>query len=186
MRMKLNGAMLALLLAASTATPVLARGNDLIFTTGKGEEVQIRNGWFGRKTKVVKDRLGNKYESKTGLFGSKDTQVSVLGNSYKQKKGLFGGSDIQGSTIFGDRVTTKKGIFGRRTTTIDASGVTSLVQSLLKDKDGQPLTGKGLLNKLTGDNPTPTQSQMTPQSTDSGVLTPDYSAPPIGSPANTF
>jgi hypothetical protein len=136
MQRNLNGALLALVLAVSTVAPSLARGNDFIIKDGFGEEVQVRNGFFGRKTKVVKDRLGNGYASKSGLFGTKEQDVNVLGNSFQRKKGILGGSDISGSTIFGDKVQTKKGIFGRRTTTIDASGISSVARGLWnKNKD---------------------------------------------------
>jgi hypothetical protein len=146
MQTKLTGALLALAVAAITVAPALARGNDFVIKDGFGEEIQIRNGFFGRKTKVVKDRLGNGYSSKTGLFGTREQDVNILGNTVKRKKGLFGGSDIQGSTIFGDKVTTKKGIFGRRTTTIDASGISSVARNLwTKNKDsilGKPSTAQ--------------------------------------------
>ncbi len=139
-------AALALFVGTVSATPaVLARGNDLIIKTGKGEEINIQNGFFGTKKKVVKDRFGDKYESKKGWFGSKEQQASVLGNSFSRKKGILGGTEIQGSTILGDSIKTKKGIFGRRTTEIDASGVTNLVQGFMgKAKNGQsPLAGLG-------------------------------------------
>ncbi len=139
-------AALALFVGTVSTTPaVLARGNDLIIKTGKGEEINIQNGFFGTKKKVVKDRFGDKYESKKGWFGSKEQQASVLGNSFSRKKGILGGTEIQGSTILGDSIKTKKGIFGRRTTEIDASGVTNLVQGFMgKAKNGQsPLAGLG-------------------------------------------
>src|SRR5947207_601414 len=96
-----------------------ARGNDWTLTTGMGDGVQVKHGWFGRKSVVVKDRLGDGYATKKGLFGTTQSEANVLGNTFTKKKGLLGGSDIEGHTIFGDTITTKKGIFGRRTTTID-------------------------------------------------------------------
>lgn len=130
-----SAACLAILLGlATTTTPALARGNDLVLKTGKGEELVIKNGFFGGKEKVVKDRFGNKYESKKGWFGTKKTDATVLGNSYQSKKGLFGGTDVSGSTILGDSVRTKKGIFGRRTTEVDVSGVTSLVEGFINKR----------------------------------------------------
>ena len=59
-----------------------------------------------------------------------ETDVNVLGNSYKRQRGWFGGSTVSGSTILGDKVSTRRGIFGRRTTMIDASGTSSVLQGL--------------------------------------------------------
>lgn len=140
MRRKFNIAILSLMMAATTMAPALARGNDVVIKNGFGEEVQIKNGFFGRKTTIVKDRLGDGYSTKKGLFGTKEQQVNVLGNSFSRKKGLLGGSDVKGSSIFGDKVETKRGIFGRRTTTIDASGVSSVVKNLW-DKNKGSLMG---------------------------------------------
>lgn len=146
LRFRYSVAFLALFIGAVATTPAcLARGNDLIIKTGKGEEISIQNGFFGSKKKVVKDRFGDKYESKKGWFGSKQQEATVLGNSFSRKKGILGGTEIQGSTILGDSIKTKKGIFGRRTTEIDASGVTNLVQGFFgKANNSQsPLAGLG-------------------------------------------
>ncbi len=130
----LASAAVAMLLSMSSSLSALARGNDLTITTGHGEELQIKNGFFGRKNVEIKDRLGDKYVQKKGLFGSKETSVNLLGNQVQKKKGWFGGSDISGQDILGDKVTTKKGIFGRRTTTVDVSGAASVIQNLFSDK----------------------------------------------------
>ena len=123
-----------LLLSLVLVTPALARGNDFNFTDGMGEEIQIRNGLFGSKSKLVKDRLGNGFKQEKGWFGTKTTQASLMGNDFKTKKGILGGSDISGSTIFGDSIKTKKGIFGRRTTTVDLSGSGKMLQSFFGPK----------------------------------------------------
>lgn len=143
---KTSAALLILALGLVSANPALARGNDITFKTGKGEEFTIKNGFFGSKKKVVKDRFGNKYESKKGWFGTRETDASVLGNSFQRKKGLLGGTDISGSTILGDSIRTKKGIFGRRTTEVDMSGITNLVQGFIESKTsgGSGLSGLGL------------------------------------------
>jgi hypothetical protein len=167
MRRNFNGALLALVVTAVAAAPALARGNNLVIQDGQGEQVTIKNGFFGRKTTVVKDRLGNGYASSTGLFGTKETQGSVLGNTFERKKGLFGGSTVAGSTIFGDKVTTKKGIFGRRTTTVDVSGTSNVLKSLW-DKHGAQLMGKVPAAPVVPSNP--------------AMNTPD----PSSTPANTF
>lgn len=145
-----SAACLAVLLGVASTTPALARGNDLVLKTGKGEELVIKNGFFGGKEKVVKDRFGNKYESKKGWFGTKKTDATVLGNSYQSKKGLFGGTDVQASTILGDSVRTKKGIFGRRTTEVDVSGVTGLVEGFINKRMAPRNTG---LSALGGTQP---------------------------------
>ena len=118
-----------LLLSLIFVSPAIARGNDWTITDGMGEELQVKNGFFGKKKAVVKDRMGNGFKKETGIFGGSTTEASVLGNGFKKKKGIFGGSEIAGSTIFGDSVQTKKGIFGRRSTTVDLSGSSKLIQS---------------------------------------------------------
>jgi hypothetical protein len=139
MRRNFNGALLAILATATTAAPVLARGNDLVIKDGFGEQVTVKHGFFGRKTTVVKDRLGDGYATKTGLFGSKEQDVNVLGNSFQRKKGLLGSTEISGGTIFGDKVQTKKGIFGRRTTYVDASGSATAIKALWDANKGKIL-----------------------------------------------
>ncbi len=135
---------LPLLLSLVFVSPALARGNDWTITDGMGEEIQVRNGFFGKKSAVVKDRLGNGFKKEKGIFGGTTTEASILGNGFKKKKGILGGSDISGSTIFGDTVQTKKGIFGRRTTTVDLSGSSKLIQSFFGPKQParqlQPVT----------------------------------------------
>ena len=135
---------LPLLLSLVFVSPALARGNDWTITDGMGEEIKVRNGFFGKKSAVVKDRLGNGFKKEKGIFGGTTTEASILGNGFKKKKGILGGSDISGSTIFGDTVQTKKGIFGRRTTTVDLSGSSKLIQSFFGPKQParqlQPVT----------------------------------------------
>lgn len=127
--------LLTLLCLASLSFPAaMALPQNFEFRDGQGEEIKIENGWFGRKKKVVKDRMGNKFESKRGLFGSSSTEASVMGNSIRRKKGLLGTSNIEGSTIFGDKVTTRKGLFGRRTTSVDVSGSAAMIKGLLAPK----------------------------------------------------
>jgi hypothetical protein len=150
MQRKINGALLALILTATMVAPALARKNDLIIKDGQGEELQMKHGFFGRGTTVVKDRLGDGYATHTGLFGTKQQQVGVLGNTFERKKGLLGGSSINGSTIFGDKVQTKKGIFGRRTTTVDVSGTSNVLKTLWQ-QHGAQLMGK-TQNVVPGQN----------------------------------
>jgi hypothetical protein len=147
-----NALLLVALVSAASTLPALARGNDLTVKDGFGEEVKVTNGFFGHKTRVVKDRLGDGYAQKKGWFGSEEQDANVLGNSFKRKKGILGGSDLEGSTIFGDKVVTKKGIFGRRKTEVDVSGSASAIKALFnKGKDGtQGGSGAGILGGLLG------------------------------------
>jgi hypothetical protein len=132
-RAAFGSSVIAALVVLACAQSSQARGNDFIITDGQGEGVQVKHGFFGKKTVVVKDRLGNGYATKKGWFGTKETEANIMGNTFHKKKGLLGGSQIEGSSILGDRITTKKGIFGRSTTTIDASGVTRLIKGLLDE-----------------------------------------------------
>lgn len=116
----------------SNVTAAQAQVSNWNIKTGFGDEITIKNGIFGNKTKVVKDRLGNKYESKKGILGNTETGVSLLGNSYSKKKGLFGTKETEVTSILGDSIKTKKGWFGRRSTTIDASGVSNLIGSAIQ------------------------------------------------------
>ncbi len=122
-------------LLGTTNTAAFARGSDWTITTGPGkEEVTVKNGWFGKKTRVAKDRFGNKIEKKTGILGNGSSEVSVLGNSYRKEKGILGGSEVEAKTLLGDSIKTEKGIFGRRKTTIDASGITGVVGAFISSK----------------------------------------------------
>ncbi|MCA9803376.1 MAG: hypothetical protein KC777_15505 [Cyanobacteria bacterium HKST-UBA02] len=122
---------LSAFMAASLAPGAFADSHNISIRDGKGEELTVKNGLLGSKTTVVKDRLGNKYEKKKGLFKKSSTEASAFGNSVKKKKGLFGSSQTEVTTILGDKVTTKKGVFGRRQTTVEAGGLTDLVGQFL-------------------------------------------------------
>lgn len=128
--MKFYALILALGFATLSLPDVQAKGQDLSITNGKGEEIIIKSG----KSKEIKDRFGNAYVAKKGLFRKNEKDVSILGNQYKSKKGLLGGSKTEATTILGDKVVSKKGWFGlgRRKTTVDLSGTTQAVGQLLK------------------------------------------------------
>lgn len=133
-RLRISRLLIVLSIATLSIPAVYAAPQSFEITDGQGEVVKVERGWFGSKKKVVKDRMGNGYSSKKGLFGTTEQEGSVLGNSFKRKKGFFGRSDIQGSTIFGDKVTTKKGLFGQRKTTVDVSGSAAMIKTLLGSK----------------------------------------------------
>jgi len=113
------------------ASAAPARGNDLVIKDGLGEEIVINDGSFGKKTRMLKDRLGNKYEQKKGRFGGGQTEINFLGNQLKTKRGWFGDTDLEGTTILGDRITSERDWLGRRKITIDLKGVSSLVKSFV-------------------------------------------------------
>jgi hypothetical protein len=146
-RSAVGSSVIAALVVLACAQASQARGNDYVITDGQGEGVQIKHGFFGKKSVVVKDRMGDGFATKKGWFGTKETEANVLGNSFHKKKGLLGGSTIEGHTILGDTVSTKKGIFGRSTTTIDASGVSNLIRGLLKDDMPKPSRASGLSSR---------------------------------------
>ena len=129
---------LGALLVTSSHLSGQARGNDWSITDGSGEQFVIKNKFFGRSDKVVKDRLGDGVALKKGFFGSKETDVNVLGNQFQAKKGWFGSSDIKGHDILGDGIKTRKGFFGRRTTTVDLSGASSVLGGLFSGANKRP------------------------------------------------
>ena len=55
----------------------------------------------------------------------------MLGNSYSTKKGLFGSKTTEVKTMFGDSVKTKKGWFGRTTTEVDPGGLGTMLGSMM-------------------------------------------------------
>lgn len=143
---------LALGLAFSLPMTAQAKSDNWTIKTKKGDEITVKDGWFGRGKKVVKsEKLGTLYEkndgvfgsksevnlpgtkiaSKSGMFGRKNKEVSVLGNSVTTKKGLFGSKTTEVKTVFGDSVKTKKGWFGRTTTEVEPGGLTGLLGSFM-------------------------------------------------------
>ncbi|CAN5274238.1 hypothetical protein BH11CYA1_BH11CYA1_09740 [soil metagenome] len=122
----------------SNSSPAQARSGDFEVKTGQGEEFTVQHNLFGRKSFVAQDRLGNKVERSKGLLGNDKTGVQILGNGYETKKSIFGNKSTKVSTILGDKVETKKSWFGlgRRKTTVDLSGTTSLINSALSKRKG--------------------------------------------------
>ncbi len=113
--------------------PAEASNNNWTIKTGQGEEISVNNGWFGGKSTVVKDRMGDKIEKKKGWFGSGSTEVNLLGNSLETKKGLLGRKSTTITTLTGDKIEHKNGWF-RNSTTIDASGASNLIGTLLQKR----------------------------------------------------
>ncbi len=160
---KFSVPLVAIVVALLSASIPAARA-DFALTDGMGEEIQYRNPRIGKKVKAVKTRFGNSYVSEQGLLGNKSTQVSVLGNSFEKKKGLLGSSEIGGSTIFGDRVVSKKGWFGlgRRKTQVDLSGTSAVLRNFI----GQRPVPQIQANPLPSMNESlsPRQDETLPQS----------------------
>lgn len=129
--------------ASGAITPALADRGNMTIKTGSGTEMVFKKGYFGGEEQSITDKRGNKIgRKKGGLFGTtQETEVSFFGNGVKKKKGLFGGTQYEGKTILGDSITSKKGLFGlgRRNTTVDISGTTSLVKQLIGSKKLPPL-----------------------------------------------
>lgn len=147
---RLRESVLAALLMINLALPsVLARGNDLTITDGMGEQLQVKHSLFGKKTRIVKDRLGDGFAQEQSLLGSRTTEIGLLGSQFKSKTGLLGNSETGASTIFGDKFVSKKGIFGRRKTAVDLSGSSQLIRGLLSKP-------KPILLNSPGNNLTPT------------------------------
>ena len=136
------------------ASPVDAKSQNWTVKTKYGDEVSVRDGWFGTgKTLVKTNKTGKIYESKRGLFGNQQSQLSLLGgsvsrkkgwlgrnetdvsfigNSVTRKKGLFGSQSTEVKTVFGDTIKTKKGWFGRTTTEIEPGGLSSMLSSIFR------------------------------------------------------
>lgn len=129
---------LASLIPFTLSSSVYARGNDFAISDGQGEMLQVKNPLFGKKVRVVKDRLGDGFAQRQGILGGSDSEYSVLGNKVQKHKGILGNSEMSGSTIFGDRIVSRKGIFGRRKTAVDISGSSNLIKSLIGHPGGRP------------------------------------------------
>ncbi|MBX9686514.1 MAG: hypothetical protein K2X27_07415 [Candidatus Obscuribacterales bacterium] len=149
----LKGLSLALVAFLLQPLHAQARGNDWTVTDGAGNGIQIKNSLFGKKTRVVKDALGDGFAEEKGIFGNKKSEVSLLGNKFASKKGLLGDSQIEAGTIFGDKIISKKGIFGRRKTSVDLSGSSQLLKSFMTKSPNLAPTNNTILP------PMPTSSQ---------------------------
>lgn len=139
---------LSFLLTLCLATGADAKRQNLTIKTGLGQELQVKDGWFGSKKRVVKDGLGDAYVTEKGWFGTGSKKVAVLGNSLETKKGLFSG-ETTGRTVFGDSLKSHTGILGGKTTTVDLSGsanlIKGLIQTKLKEHTGTAAAPQGLI-----------------------------------------
>lgn len=124
-------------------TASAACANNLEVGDGQGEQLVIKQGWFGNNTIIAKDRLGNGVKSKKGLFGNEEKGAALLGNQVEVKKGIFGQKTYKASTILGDSIETKKNWFGWRTTKVDLRGVSGLAGQLLHKNGAPPQCNQG-------------------------------------------
>lgn len=143
---------LALALCLSSHSPAEAKSNNWLIKSKSGDQIEVKDGWFGTGNKEVKSaKYGTVFENKKGvfseqsavntpvgnvvkkkgLFGKEEKEVNVLGNSYSTKKGLFGSKTTEVKTMFGDSVKTKKGWFGRTTTEVDPGGLGTMLGSMM-------------------------------------------------------
>src|SRR5579883_3525567 len=74
-----------------------ARGNDFSISDGQGEMLQIKNPLFGKKTRIIRDRLGDGFGQQKGILGGTDSEFSVLGNKMQRHKGIFGNTQTSAS-----------------------------------------------------------------------------------------
>jgi hypothetical protein len=119
---------LMVLLQLGSSYPAFAWPFSLTVNSGEGEEAIYKRGLLGNKRTMVKDRFGDKYENKRGIFGlSKDNELGVLGNGARYHKGLLGNTETDVHTMFGDSVKYKKNVFGWRRANVDLHGVSSLL-----------------------------------------------------------
>ncbi|MBI4532793.1 MAG: hypothetical protein HY711_02510 [Candidatus Melainabacteria bacterium] len=155
-------------LAGFTATTINSScyaNHDVSIKDGFGEEISVKKDNLGQKKTVVKDRLGDNFEQKTSSFGTKETQVNVLGNTLQRKEGWFGSSDLEATSIFGDKIISKKDKLGRRKVTVDLSGISAVLNSLFADKapesSATPNTGSPSQSpQASNDSPTNSSEPM--------------------------
>jgi hypothetical protein len=130
---KTSALMLLVLLAWASSLPVLSWPVSLSVTSGDGDEATYKRGLLGNKRTTVKDRMGDKFETKRGVFGlTKDEELGVLGNGGKYHKGILGNSETDVHTMFGDSVKYKKNIFGWRRATVDLHGLSSAMDQTFR------------------------------------------------------
>ena len=121
------------MLLTGPSLPVLAWPISLTVSSGEGDEATYKQGLLGNKRTTVKDRMGDKYETKRGIFGlTKDEEVGLLGNGAKYHKGILGNSETDAHTMFGDSVKYKKNVFGWRSGKVDLHGVSEALDRAFK------------------------------------------------------
>lgn len=114
-------------LLLTTISITTASANSTVID-GPGFKVEKKNGWFGRKSTVYQDAMGNTVERKTGFLGHESSRTKVLGSEVSQN-----GKNI---TVRGPNgqpmVTKKKTLFGGEQTHIDGNGIIESVKGLFQ------------------------------------------------------
>jgi|GEM_PF-3220701 len=125
----------SLLALVASSQPAQAWGSFDV-KLGKGEQVQVKRGFFGNKNVALKDRLGDQFEDSQGILGNKHQKVQLLGNGVEVNQGVLGNKSISAGTILGDKFETRRSFFGLgpRTTHVDLSGASSLAAQLFAHK----------------------------------------------------
>jgi hypothetical protein len=104
-------------------------------TDGAGDTVEAHNYPLGLGQGFkVQDQAGDKYGYHQNLFGIyRSTDASILGNNVKVHHGLITGTSVQVNDMVGDTVKSKKFLgIGPRITTVNASGLHSMVSGLMQ------------------------------------------------------
>jgi hypothetical protein len=107
----------------------------LTVTDGAGDTVEAHNYPLGiGQGFKVQDQAGDKYGYKSNLFGIyHSTDASIFGNNVKVHHGLITGTSVQVNDMAGDTVKSKKFLgIGPRITTVNASGLHSMVSGLMQ------------------------------------------------------
>ena len=100
--------------------------------TGKGEEVQVKKGFFGNEKFAMQDRMGDHVVKSRGIFGNKHDEVSVMGNGASYNRNIFGVKSVAGGDMLGDKFESHRMLFGLgpRITKVDVSGATGVAEHL--------------------------------------------------------
>jgi hypothetical protein len=98
---------------------------------GPGFKVENKTGWFGRKSAVYKDALGNTLEKKHGWFGQESTRTKIFGSEAVTSTNPITGKSVVVNGPSGQPlVTTKRTLFGGKQTHVDGNGIFQSIKGL--------------------------------------------------------
>ncbi|HEY9744935.1 MAG TPA: hypothetical protein V6C99_01820 [Oculatellaceae cyanobacterium] len=100
---------------------------DSTVIDGPGFKIEERKGWFGRKSTVYQDALGNTVERKTGLFGRSSNRTKIFGSEAVTKGNQVTVTAPNGKPL----VQRKKTLFGGEQTHIDGNGIVESIKNLM-------------------------------------------------------
>jgi hypothetical protein len=120
------------LLTLLIASPAAFGWGTVDIKTGKGEEVQVKKGFFGNEKFVMQDRMGDHVVKSRGILGNKHDEVSVMGNGASYNRNIFGVKSVAGGDMLGDKFESHRMLFGLgpRITKVDVSGATGVAEHL--------------------------------------------------------